>query len=97
MWKPDVNHLEIKRCLQGAGRPVFDSGHMGSGLSDLITTHVDGHVVFIEVKRPGPPSARKLSPAELKFSKMFPGSYVVVQSKAEALRAVGVLKEEAAA
>lgn len=90
MYKLDANHLEIKNALLEAGRPVFDSGHMGSGLSDLITTHVDGHVIFVEVKRNGPPSARKLTPAEEKFRKKFPQAHVVVQTKSEALRAVGL-------
>ncbi len=90
MFKPDVNHGEIKRALIKAGRPVFDAAKFGGGISDLITTHINGRVVFIEVKRPGPPSARRLTDAEVKFQRLFPDSYFIVQTEDEALRAVGV-------
>jgi hypothetical protein len=96
-YKLDANHLPIKRALQDAGRPVFDSAHMGNGLSDLITTHVDGRVLFVEIKRPGPPSARRLTPAEEKFRRKFPEAHVIVQSIDEALRAVGLLPAKEAA
>ncbi len=59
-------------------------------MSDLISRHVDGHIVFIEIKRPGPPSARTLTPAETKFRALWPDVYAIVQSEEEALRAVGV-------
>ncbi len=89
-YKLDAQHLPIKRALVKAGRPVFDSAKMGGGLSDLITRHIDGHIVFMEIKNPGPPSSRKLTPAEEKFRAIFPDAYVIVQSIDEAFRAVGV-------
>ncbi len=91
MYRLDFNHLVVKRAIKDAGRPVYDAGKLGSGLSDLISQHVDGRIVFIEVKRPGPPSARTLTPAEEKFRALWPDSYVIVQSPEEALRAVGVV------
>ncbi len=70
---------------------MFDAAKMGGGLADLISEHIDGRIVFIEVKRPGPPSARTLTPAEEKFRALWPHSYVIAQSQEEALRAVGVV------
>lgn len=91
MYKLDAGHGEIKRALQDAGRPVFDAAKFGGGLPDLVVEHVDGRVLFLEIKRPGPPSARKLTPAEDAFRAVFPRSYVIAQSVDEALRAVGLL------
>ncbi len=91
MYKTDSNHLAVKRALQDAGRPVFDAARLGGGVSDLISQHLDGRIVFIEVKRPGPPSARVLTPAEEKFRALWPSAYAVAQSCEEALQAVGVV------
>ena len=91
MYKLDEGHGKIKKAIQDAGRPVFDAAAKGSGLPDLISEHLDGHVVFIEIKRPGPPSARRLTPKEEAFRALFPTSYVIVQSADEALAALGLL------
>jgi hypothetical protein len=60
---------------------------------DLIVARGDrGHPpVFIEIKRPGPPSARKLTFSEETLRALFPEAYAVVQSVAEALAAVGLI------
>lgn len=49
-----------------------------------------GYPVFVEVKRPGPPWVRKLTPSEAKLQALFPQFYVVVQDVEEALAAVGL-------
>jgi hypothetical protein len=89
--KRDAGHFEIKTGLINAGRPVKDcAGFAGLGC-DLIAEHVDGYAMFLEVKKPGPPSVRnRLSPSEIELRSLFPQFYRVVQSVEEALAAVGL-------
>lgn len=90
MYRRDRNHGEIQQALLDAGRPVHDvSRHHGLGC-DIVTEHRDGSLVLLEVKRPGPPSARKLTASETALQAKFPASFVVVQSISEALLAVGI-------
>jgi len=90
-YRTDGNHGEIKRALQAIARPVYDAARLGYGISDLITRHLDGSIVFMEIKRDDVvPSARKLTPAEAAFRALWPDRYVVVKTVEEALAAVGV-------
>ena len=88
--KRDVNHAEIRDALRKAGFRVLDvAGYAGLGC-DLMTEARDGRVVLLEVKRPGPPSARRLTDSEKALMALFPTSFFVVQSVEEALRACGI-------
>lgn len=90
-YQTDRNHLAIKRALQAIARPVYDAARLGFGISDLITRHLDGGIVFMEVKRDDvSPSRRKLTDDEAAFRALWPDRYVVVTTAEEALRAVGV-------
>lgn len=90
MYRTDINHGEIKQALLRAGRRVHDvARHHGLGC-DLIAEHVDGYPVFIEVKRPGPPSARRLKDSEVALQLKFVRFYAIVQSVNEAFTAVGL-------
>jgi hypothetical protein len=74
---------------------------MGSGCPDLLvwTPWVSGHIphwhpgsnLLFEVKDGSkPPSARKLTPDQVKFHSEWPGEIHIVNNVAEALRAAGI-------
>lgn len=89
----DRNHAEIKRALLDAGRPVKDVAIYGGLGCDLITAHIDGHPVLLEVKDGTlPPSRRELTDSERQLGEMFPRAFYVVLSVEDALRACGVLR-----
>lgn len=91
MYRTDNNHGRIKQALQRVARPVYDAARLGFGVSDLITRHIDGGIVFMEVKRADvSPSGRRLTPAEEAFRALWPDRYVVVLTEEDALRAVGI-------
>lgn len=93
----DRNHAEIAQALRDAGCGVLDMSPMGKGVPDLLVhppTYPECRMaVFLEVKDgKKPPSARKLTPAQVKFHREWKGWVFVVHSTDEALRAVGVVK-----
>lgn len=90
MYRTDVNHLPIKRALERIGRPVKDVARYHGFGCDLVTETLGGEVVFLEIKKPGPPHCRKLTESEQALQKLFPWSYFVVQTEEEALRACGL-------
>lgn len=92
----DRNHAAIRAALVAAGRPVKDvSGYSGLGC-DLLTEHLDGRMLALEVKDGTKvASARKLTVSEEQLRAMFPGAFVVVLSVEDALRACGLLRSEA--
>jgi hypothetical protein len=90
MYKRDSSHASIKAALLAAGRPVKDVAHLAGLGCDLITEHVDGYPLFLELKRKGPPSVRKLTDSEKALQAMFPMFFKVAQDEVEALRAVGL-------
>ncbi len=87
----DVNQAEIVAALRAAGVAVFDCSALGGGFPDLLALHRT-RLTLLEVKRPGPPSAQQLTPAETRFATIFP--VVVVTTPAEALEAVGFQLDE---
>ena len=87
--KRDANHKEIAGALRKAGVEFRDvSMHRGLGC-DLLARHRDGYIVAIEIKRPGPPSSRKLTESEESLRVMFPEFFRVCQTIEEAFRACG--------
>ena len=96
MYRTDANHLPIKRALLAVGRPVKDTSPYHGFGCDIVTEHLDGHLVLLEVKDgKQPPSRRKLTESEQALRDMFPHSFHVVLTEEEALAAVG-LRQEAA-
>jgi hypothetical protein len=88
----DANHAAVKAALLAAGRPVKDYSMYGGAGHDLLTEHIAGHLVLLEVKDGAkPPSARKLTDSEAKLKAQFPRNFVVVLSVVDALAAVGLL------
>lgn len=87
--KVDANHAEIRDGLRAVlgSKSVVDTSSIGGGYGDLMVAR-EGVTSWIEIKRPGPPSARKLTPAEEKFRRWCDAhkiGYLVVQSLDEAL------------
>lgn len=81
----DVNHAEVRDALRKVAPATRDTGDLGGGFPDLMVPW-RGKLWWVEVKKPGPPSARKLSPAETKmlaWCRRVGQPYIVVQSAEE--------------
>lgn len=87
--KRDANHAEILRDLRRVWPLTQDLSHVGFGVPDLAVPFKSrGMTVLIEVKRPGPPSARRLTPHEALFMSWWAGPIVIAQSSEEAITGV---------
>lgn len=87
--RTDANHAEIMRALLRVGCRVVDLSDVGGGTPDLLVRDLAGNVRLLEVKDGSkPPSARKLTPAQVAFHAEWP--VTVVESVDAALQAVGV-------
>jgi hypothetical protein len=91
----DRNHGEIVRALRQAGCGVLDLSAVGDGCPDLLV-HAPTFPkclagVLLEIKdHAKPPSARKLTPAQMKFHAEWKGFLFVVTNVEQALEAVGL-------
>jgi hypothetical protein len=93
--KVDANQAEIVKALRDAGCGVLDLSGVGDGCPDLLvhppTFPACRIGVLLEVKDGAkPPSARKLTPAQLKFHAAWKGYVFVVENIEQALQAVGL-------
>lgn len=87
----DLSHRDILKALLDAGRASLSVAHTKNLGCDIISTHVDGHPVFIECKREGPAHIRnRLSASETRLRAIFPGYFVIAQTVEEALAGVGI-------
>jgi Holliday junction resolvase len=90
--KVDANHSEIVDALRAAGVRVFDMSATGEGCPDLCCL-VRGHTVWVEVKDGNkPPSARKLTPAQIRWHEVASSAGVkvhVVENVQQALAVFG--------
>lgn len=85
----DANHAAIRDDLRARGFLVLDLGSVGGGCPDLLVAWPGG-MVLLEVKDGAkPPSARKLTPDEAEFHRLWGAHVREVLSLAEALAAVG--------
>ena len=85
--KIDANHVAIRDALRAIpGVTVKDAAHVGGGFPDLVIG-VHGKTVLIEVKDGAKvPSARKLTPAQVRFRAAWSGSPIwVVESVGQAV------------
>lgn len=82
----DANHKEIQDALVKIERPVFDLCGVGKKMPDILTRHVDGHLVLLELKvKDGVASA-----GQLKFAREWGINNVkLVRTVYEAYQAVG--------
>ena len=94
--RTDANHAEIRDALRKAGYPVLDLSGCGMGIPDL-SVLVDANrkiSIFLEVKDGSkPPSARKLTDAEVKFSEFNGWNTAVVTSFEDAVKAIEEYKQ----
>ena len=87
--KVDRNQGQIVRALRAAGVIVWDCSAYGGGFPDIVCRRHGEEAVFMEIKDGSkPPSARKLTPDEMRFHCLF--DVAVVTSPAEALAAMGI-------
>lgn len=88
--KVDDNHAAIRDALRAAGAWVRSTAALGNGFPDLLV-FFRSRFTLLEVKRLGPPSKARLTPAEEKFLADCPGPLYVVRTPEEALFAVGAI------
>jgi len=88
--KIDSNHESIVRSLRKVGARVLSLAAVGKGCPDLLVYRA-GRLYLLEVKDGAkPPSARKLTPDQVRFHKLWP--VTVVTSIEEAIAALGEAK-----
>jgi len=86
----DANQAEIVDALRKVGCTVQPLHAVGQGVPDLLVGY-RGNNVLIEVKDGSkPPSARKLTPDQVKWHGDWRGHVAVVSTVAEAIAAVGI-------
>ena len=89
--KVDANHAEIVAALRKCGCTVQSLAALGGGVPDLLVGRA-GRNYLLEVKDGDkPPSARSLTPDELRWLHQWRGAAQVVETVEEALKAVEVL------
>lgn len=91
--KRDDNHAEIVSALRMAGCGVLDLAAVGNGCPDLLAHPpvFPWRMALLEIKDSRkPPSARKLTPEQVRFHAEWKGPLFVVTTPAEALEAMGL-------
>lgn len=82
--RTDANHAEIVKAARKMGCTVLDLSGVGSGCPDLLLGIRRGNGIknlLVEIKDSAkPPSARKLTPDQVKFHAAWKGPIAVVES-----------------
>lgn len=73
------------------GYSVLDLADHGDGVPDYAIGW-DGGAALLEVKKPGPPSARKLTALEQRVRDGWQGPYIIAQSGEEAAAELLILR-----
>lgn len=91
--RTDANHAEVVRALRQAGCSVFDTSSVGGGFPDLVVG-CGGKTMLMEIKDGAkPPSARRLTPAQLELHAAWRGGPIAVVMDVEsAIRAARVME-----
>ena len=86
----DANQAEIVAALRKVGCKVYVASSFGQGFPDLVVLTPRKSVVLLEIKDGAkPPSARKLTPEQVRFHADWDGGPVhVVASVEEAIETV---------
>jgi hypothetical protein len=88
--KVDANQTQIIAALRKAGCSVQSLADLGGGAPDLLVG-LGGDNYLLECKDGGkPPSARALTPDQVRWHAAWGGTVEVVESVEQALRAVGL-------
>jgi len=83
--RKDANHNAIQTAFERLGWSVADTSALGDGFPDLLAAKHQ-ETIAVEVKDGAkPPSARKLTPDEVKFAGRWQGWYAVVTCEADVL------------
>lgn len=94
--KRDVNHKTVGDYLRGLGYSVMDLADHGDGVPDYAVGwnfgQGDRGAAMLEVKKPGPPSCRKLTKAEQDVRDQWDGPYILAQSGQEAAAELLILR-----
>lgn len=86
--RTDANQSAIIAALRQIGASVADTSAVGGGFPDLVAGF-RGRTWLLECKDGAkPPSARKLTPAQVEFKATWRGHWAVVTSEAEAIEVV---------
>lgn len=84
----DGNQKEIVEGLRGIGASVLVMSALGDGAPDILVGWRKKNILF-EIKNPDQvPSARKLTPDEIKFRDTWEGNYYVITTVEQAVRLV---------
>lgn len=91
--RTDANHAAVRDALRAVGAVVADLSDVGEGVPDLAVAW-DGMWYLVEVKDgQKPPSARRLTPAQVRFIETAwtqKAPVYVVESVEQALRVIGL-------
>jgi Holliday junction resolvase len=88
--KADDNQREIVRALRDAGATVMHLHTVGGGCPDICVGYRGGNYL-IEIKDGSkPPSAQRLTPAQVDWHRDWRGRAAVVNSVEAALKVIGV-------
>ena len=80
----DSNHGQIRDYLRSTGWSVFDSSAVGRGFPDFVVAR-RGFTALVECKDGAkPPSARRLTDAQERFWKEWPGVRILATSPEDA-------------
>lgn len=95
--KRDGNHAEIGDGLRKLGYSVLDLADHGDGVPDFAIgwapeSGCRGGAALLEIKKPGPPSSRKLTPKEQAVYDRWDGPFVIAQTLEEAAAELLILK-----
>ena len=92
--KVDANQSDIVAALRAVGASVQPLHSVGQGCPDLMVGY-RGQTFALEIKDGSlPPSARKLTDAQVEWHSQWRGQVAVVNSVREALIAIGALRGE---
>jgi len=87
--RTDTAQAPIVKALRAAGRPVWSTHSIGKGFPDILTRHIDGHLILGEVKTGKGYTKPATRARQAAFAALFP--VVRMTTPEEALRAVGLL------
>lgn len=78
--RTDGNQNEIAKALRDVGFSLFSLAAVGKGMGDVLVGY-GGRTFLCEIKDGSkPPSARKLTEAQIKFRDSWKGDYTVLES-----------------
>ena len=90
--RKDANHVPVGDGLRAAGYSVLDLAQYGVSVDYAVGK--PGFAALVEVKDGSkPPSARKLTPAEIDLQTRWQGPYVVVISLEDAIQQLEALEK----